>query len=339
MHSKSNLIFIVKLRRVVLLLAFFIFSSTSLTQRGLSNQSFFNNNLGLYNPSLLGGIRKMNTNIFFKMGDLGTEYRNYFAGFNFEYSLKRNHNFGLGAMTQRESDWLNSKVFIGYSYKLDIKDSDWSIGLGVNVGFKSLNHSSYLDPLPPLDTAIYAHSNPDQIQVYTSAGINVWWRDRVFLSLSSSDIVAYSNYKSENNNYDQEKGLNNVPGLTIGIGTRNPAFGDSLIKKTSFEANFLYNLQFKGTLSGRVEINFGLNIWNIINPKIGFRWLNDYYITLGLQGRLFKGLYVSYAYDIGIDRVSTNITGKGSHEFGLGYFIPHKVRSFSGVKKKKNKKK
>ncbi len=269
------------------------------------------------------------------MGDLGSDYRNYFGGFNFEYSLKRAHNFGLGGMVQRESDWMNSKVFIGYAYKLDIKNSAWSFGIGVNLGFKNLTHSSYLDPLPPLDTAIYAHNNPNQFQAYVSAGFNVWWKDRVFITISSTDMIPYSDYKGEANDYDREKGLNNAPGLTIGVGTRNPSFGDSIMKKTSFEANLFYSFYFKGEVKGSVEFNFGLNIMNIVNPRIGFRWLGNYYIIFGLQARVYKGLYLSYAYDLAIDPVLSTITGKGSHEFGLGYFIPHAPRKFEIKKKKK----
>ena len=92
---------------------------------------------------------------------------------------------------------------------------------------------------------------------------------------------------------------------------------------------------FTGIAKYKIEINFGLNIMNLINPRIGFRYLNDYFITLGLQARLFKGLFISYGYDVNIDLKTTNVKGKGSHEFGLGYFIPHQVREFQKTKKKK----
>lgn len=318
-----------------MVLAFFITCISLNAQRGFTNQSFFNNNLGLYNPSLIGNVRKMNVNIFSKLGNLQTDYRNYLNGLNFEYSFNRKHNIGFGAVNLRESDWMTTDVFVGYAFKHDFKNKNWSLGLGVNIGFKNLSHFDYLDPLPALDTAIYAHSNTNQYQVYASAGINLWWKDRVFFTISGENLIPYSNYKLEGNKYDQEKALNNKPGVTVGIGTRNPEFGDSLIKKTSFEANLFASFFFKGTVKTKIEMNFGVNIMNIINPRIGFRYLDDYFIILGLQGRIYRGLYLSYGYDVAIDRASSNVEGKGSHEFGLGYFIPHRSRKFKKTEKDK----
>ncbi|MEZ4937366.1 MAG: type IX secretion system membrane protein PorP/SprF [Crocinitomicaceae bacterium] len=335
MHLRNNSKIYFIQRRVVILLAFFLFSGLLIAQRGEINQSFFNNNLGLYNPSLIGGIRKMNVNVFSKFGNLETSQKNYLNGLNFEYSFNRKHNLGLGATNLRESDWMNTQIFIGYAYKHDFKDKPWSLGVGANIGFKNISHFNYLIPLAPLDTSIYSHKNPNQYQVYASIGLVLWWKDRVYFSLSGENIIPYNNYKFDNNDYDKEKGLNNSPSASIAIGTRNAEFGDSIIKKSTIEANLMAAFYFTGIVKYKVEINFGVNIMNLVTPRIGFRFFNDYFITLGLQGRVYKGLFLSYGYDVTINTKTSNIEGKGSHEFGLGYFIPHQVREFQKTKKKK----
>jgi hypothetical protein len=323
MLSKNNL-------KRVFILAFLFSSSFSYSQGGAITQDLFTNNLGFYNPAFIGASSKMNFSTFSKIGKIKTNREYFFAGGNFDYSFNRSHNISLNGLYQRESDWTNSYINIGYSYQLEFKSKPISVGFGAQIGFKSINHLNYNYSFGSKDTVTNPSSNPNTNQVFASVGINFWFKDKVYLGLHAENFIPYKGYESEYRKFEN-KTYHNAPSIAINVGTKKLSLGDSLVKKFTFEANLSLRTYFWKTGSSSAVVAgitgiIGINIYNIITPRIGFRYYDNSELIFGLNARIFKGLFIGYTYDLAV--VNSNIEGGGSHEFNLGYFIPHKPRTY-----------
>lgn len=324
MHLRNR----IRLKKRVLL-AFLLLSNFTLAQNGFMGQDFIQNNLGMYNPAHIGALNKLSVNGFAKAGRIGTKYQNIFGGLGLEYSFDEKHNIGFSLKSRREADWLNQDIYLGYSYRQHLDKKPISFGYGINIGYKGLNHLNYLQSPHPLDSALLVHNTKNKSGLYLSFGIDFWLKEKFFFGFYGDNLLAYNNFTSENELYRDERQFHNRIGLGFTIGSKRVNLPDSITDKSYFESviNVLVglpqNLQ-RESLIAKIDIVFGLNIKNLITPRIGFRISQPYSeIIFGLQSRIYKGLFLGYSYNLALKQVE--VIGKGSHEINLGFFLPNKL--------------
>lgn len=312
----------------------FLFISCSLVgQKGLREQDFFFKINGSYNPGFIASSYKMNLGLYGKIGRLQSDEESLYGGLYFEYCLGDHHGLALNSYILRELDYAYMINSIGYAYNIQFKNKPLRLGIGINVGAKSINHYGVTFDFKEPDT-VSNIVNRNQTQAYLDFGLSLWIKNTYSVGLFGRNLIPFKNYDSGYNQFTDNFSYHNAPIIGVNIGMDPLNRIDSTVNRLAFQINLMAGAilwdQKDPNISGlsikpALDLLLGLNINNIFTPQLGFKY-NDtrFGIVIGASARVFRGLNLGLTYNVLIkDQV---VYSKGSIDFYLGFYISHKNR-------------
>lgn len=232
--------------------------------------------------------------------------------------FKINSGVGVTILNDKIGYEKNLGFNVVYAYRIDIKNGEGKLGIGVSAGF--LNKSMNVDKWePPEGTPVTDPAIPNQKEsaMTFDLGLGLYYRaEKLYLGLSSTNITQ-PKVKFEKGGPDLTRHYYITAGYNLSM--PNPSFdllpsvfiaSDGSASSFDFNSIILYNKRIWGGVTYRLKA-----------------------AIVGMVGlELKNGLRIGYSYDF----ATTKLSGynSGTHEITLGYCfniirekIPHKYKS------------